>query len=109
MVEKVLICSASETLRESAKEILGNKHNLILCEDINQCPEIITNGNVKTLLLDIENQEDVLEWIPNLIISKLIIIANHKSTQMAEKAVKLGASGYLVTPFKKEALLSCLK
>ena len=110
-MEKILICSADESFREIAKEALGNKHNLILCEDINQCPEIISNTQIQQVILDIENQENLNDRITDLASKplRITIVANHKSREKAEEAVLLGASGYLVKPLKPEAMLSCIK
>ena len=95
-------------MRKLAKEILGDTHNLILCEDVIQCLEITKNTQIKLVLLDIESQENLNDRIAEIVSKsiKIIIIANYKSQQIAEELVSLGASGYLVKPLKAQAMLS---
>ena len=40
---------------------------------------------------------------------KVIIIAGYKSVEAATVAVRLGASGYIVKPFKSDEIMSIVK
>jgi len=112
---KILICDDEEGIRESLKLILGDFYDLILTEDGNQCLEVLGNSDdIGLVLMDIkmpqvnglETLKAIQEKHPDV---KVIIITGYKSVETATEAVKLGASGYIVKPFKSEEILAVAK
>ena len=112
MSKKILICDDEEGIRESLKLILSDHYDLLLAKDGNQCLELLTNGkDIGLILMDIKMPKtdglEILRQIkaqrPNL---NVIIITGYKSVETATEAVRLGASGYIVKPFKSDDILS---
>jgi DNA-binding NtrC family response regulator len=103
-------------IRESLKLILENDFELILVEDGLQCIDCLENAseNIGLILMDIKmpkfNGLEILEKIkekwPE---QKIIIITGYRSVETATEAVRLGASGYIVKPFKSEEILSSVR
>ena len=115
MSKKILICDDEEGIRESLKLILGDRHELILTENGRQCLECIENAkDIGLVLLDIKMPQDsgldILKEIktkhPKM---KVIIITGYKSVETATEAVRLGASGYIVKPFKSDEIINIVK
>lgn len=112
---KILICDDEEGIRESLKLVLGDHYNLITVDSgdmalktLDQCKDI------KVMLLDIKMPKtsglDVLQEIkkkhPHL---KIIMVTGYKSVETAAEATRLGASGYIVKPFKSQEILETVK
>jgi len=115
MFKKILIVDDEEGVRESLKLILGDLYNLILTEDGIQALECIKNApDIGLVLMDIKmpkmNGLEVLSEIkkqrPDL---KIIMITGYKAVETVAEAVKLGACGYIVKPFKSEEILKTVK
>ena len=112
MSKKVLICDDEEGIRESLKLILGDHFELILCPDGGQCLEILKNSkDVGLVLLDVKmprmNGLEVLQKIKELNpVLPVIVVTGYKSVETATEAVRLGASGYIVKPFKSDEVLA---
>lgn len=115
MSHKILICDDEEGIRESLKLILGDHYELILTDDGTQCLECLKNSrDIKLVLMDIKmpqvNGLDILEQIkahhPDI---NVIIITGYKSVETATEAVRLGASGYIVKPFKSDEILTTVR
>ncbi|MFA5261166.1 MAG: response regulator [Candidatus Omnitrophota bacterium] len=115
MSKKVLIIDDVEGVRESLKLILSDYYNLIITEDAGQGLECITNDKeIGLVLLDIKmpgnNGLEVLQKIKNISPElPVIIVTGYKSVETATEAVRLGASGYIVKPFKAEEILDVVK
>ena len=113
--QKVLICDDEEGIRESLKLILGDHYDLILAEDGPQCLDCLKHApDVGLVLMDIKmprvNGLDVLKDIVKLRSDvKVVIITGYKSVETASEAVRLGASGYIVKPFKSDEILAVAK
>ena len=112
---KVLICDDEEGIRESLKLILGDHYDLVLTKDGEQCLDCLSKmKDVGLVLIDIKmprvNGLEILKEIkskhPSL---PVIIVTGYKSVETATEAVRLGASGYIVKPFKSEEILSTVK
>ena len=112
---KTLICDEDEKARESLKLILSDHFPLIITEDGEQCLDILKNSNdIGLLLLDMKMPQtsglNILEQIKNDYPGlNVIIITDHKSVENATEAVRLGASGYIVKPFKSEEILATVR
>jgi DNA-binding NtrC family response regulator len=115
MSKKVLIIDDVEGVRESLKLILSDYYNLIITEDAGQglnCVE--SDQDIGLVLLDIKmpgyNGLEVLQKIKNVSPElPVIIVTGYKSVETATEAVRLGASGYIVKPFKAEEILDVVK
>ena len=114
MSQKVLICDDEEGIRESLKLILGDDYDLISVDSGEQCLECLDNDtSIGLVLLDIKmpkvNGLDILKSIkeksPNL---NVIIVTGYKSVETASEAAALGASGYIVKPFKSDEILEAV-
>ena len=116
---KVLICDDEEGIRESLKLILADHYELIITENGQQCLATLKNAkDVGLVMIDIkmpkESGLDTLKKIkeahPDL---NVVVVTGYKSVETATEAVKLGACGYVVKPFKAaeilEAVKKCLK
>ena len=112
MTKKILICDDEEGIRESLKLILEDFFPLIVTTEGSQCLECLDNSkDIGLVLLDIKmpqiNGLDILKKIkekhPRV---QVIIVTGYKSVETAAEAVRLGASGYIVKPFKSEEILA---
>lgn len=116
MSKKLLICDDEEGVRESLKLILSDFYELITVEDGTQAQDVLKNSyqQIGLMLLDINIPKisglDILkqfkEDYPEL---PIIIATGYKSTEMATEAVRLGACGYIIKPFKSEEILSVVR
>jgi DNA-binding NtrC family response regulator len=115
MSKKILIADDEEGVRESLKLILGEQYDLILTEDGTQALDCLKNApDIGLVLMDIKmpkmNGLEVLAEMkkeyPKL---NVILITGYKSVETAAEAVKLGACGYIVKPFKSDEILKAVK
>lgn len=114
--KKILICDDEEGVRESLKLILSDFYDLIAVENAPMAKEVLSKSiqDVGLMLLDVrmpkENGlaalEDIKNTYPDL---KVIIVTGYKSVEMATEAVRLGASGYIVKPFKSDEILAIVR
>ena len=113
--KKILMCDDEEGLRESLKLILGDHYDLILTDSGEQCLQCLDNDKtIGLVLLDIKmpkiNGLEILRAIkekyPEL---SVIIVTGYKSVETAAEASSLGASGYIVKPFKSDEILEIAK
>jgi len=112
---KILICDDEEGIRESLKLVLGDHYNLITVDSGDMALEVLANNKeVKVMLLDIKMPKthglDILQEVkkkhPQV---KIIMVTGYKSVETAAEATRLGASGYIVKPFKSEEILDTVK
>jgi two-component system response regulator AtoC len=112
---KILICDDEEGIRESLKLILGDHYNLVTVDSGTMAMEVLAHSKeIKVMLLDIKmpkfNGLDVLQEVkkkfPKI---KVIIVTGYKSVETAAEATRLGASGYIVKPFKSQEILETVK
>ena len=115
MTKKVLICDDEEGIRESLKLILEDFYPLILAGEGAQCLKCLENSNdIGLVLLDIkmphvhgiEILRQIKEKHPTM---NVIIMTGYKSVEAAAEAVRLGAIGYIVKPFKSEEILASVR
>lgn len=109
-MEKILICSTEEGIREAMKAILSDHHELIVTSSLEQSLEVIKNTEIRLFLLDIDKQEGFESAVKQVKSvhpkTKITLLANHKSQKIAEEAIKTGANGYIVKPIKADELQS---
>lgn len=115
MSKQILICDDEEGIRESLKLILSDHYPLVITQDGASCLECLNNSkDISLLLIDIKmpkrNGLDVIQEIkekyPDL---KIIVVTGYRSVETAAEAVRLGACGYIVKPFKAEEILATVK
>jgi DNA-binding NtrC family response regulator len=115
MSKKILIVDDEEGIRESLKLILSDFYELILSDGGEQALEILKNApDVGVVLLDIKMRKvhglDVLREIkekhPKV---NVIMVTGYKSVETAAEAAKLGATGYIVKPFKAQEILETVE
>ncbi len=115
MTKKILICDDEEGIRESLKLILSDHYDLILAKDGAQCLDCLANSkDIGLVLMDIKmprvNGLDTLKELksrhPDM---NVIIVTGYRSVETAGEAVRLGASGYIVKPFKSDEILSTVR
>ncbi len=109
---KILICDDEEGIREALKLILSDHYDLILTKDGDQCLDCLAKSKeIGLVLMDIKmprvNGLEILKQIktnyPSL---PVVIVTGYKSVETATEAVRLGASGYIVKPFRSEEILA---
>ena len=113
--KKILICDDEEGVRESLKIIIGEHYPLIACENPEAAIHALAHDkNIGVCLLDIKmpaiNGLELLPLIkkdyPHI---KIIMVTGYKSVEIAAESTRLGASGYIVKPFKAEEILESIK
>jgi len=104
-----------EGIRESLKLILSDFYELIVISEGDKCLDVLKGApDIKLALLDIkmpkvsglEVLRKIKENFPKL---NVIIITGYKSVETAAEAVRLGASGYIVKPFKSDEILATVR
>lgn len=112
---KVLICDDEEGIRESLKLILSDHYDLMIVENGAECLNALDGApDIGAVLIDIKmpkiNGLDVLKLIkekhPAL---PVVVVTGYRSVETAMEATRLGASDYIVKPFKAEEILSTVK
>ena len=112
---KVLIVDDEEGIRESLKLILGDHYDMVLTDSGEQALRALEgDAAIGLVLLDIKmpkvNGLDVLKAIkakrPGV---NVIMVTGYKSTETAGEATRLGASGYIIKPFKSDEILNTVK
>ena len=115
MPKKILIIDDEEGIRESLRLILSDNYDLIVTDSGEQGLESLKNEeSIGLVLLDIKmpkiNGLDVLKEIkkqrPDV---NVIMVTGYKSVDTAAEATKLGASSYIVKPFKADEILDSVK
>ena len=115
MSQKILICDDEEGIRESLKLILSDFYELVVISEGDKCLDVLkSTPDIKLALLDIkmpkvsglEVLQKIKEKFPKL---NVIIITGYKSVETAAEAVRLGASGYIVKPFKSDEILATVR
>ena len=112
---KILICDDEEGIRESLKLILGDHYELVAVDSGDMALEVLSHSKeIKVMLLDIKMPKthglDVLQEVkkkyPQI---KIIMVTGYKSVETAAEATRLGATGYIIKPFKSEEILETVQ
>lgn len=112
---KLLICDDEEGIRESLKLILSDYYNLIIVDSAEQAIHSLENNkDIKVMLLDIKmpkvNGLDVLKEVKAKFSKiKIVMVTGYRSVETAAEAAKLGASGYIIKPFKADDILDVVR
>ena len=114
-VSKVLVVDDEEGIRESLKLILGDHYDIILTDSGEQALRLVEGDPaIGLVLMDIKMPKvdglDVLKEMkakrPSL---KVIMVTGYKAVETASEAVRLGASGYIIKPFKSDEILNTVR
>ena len=114
-VSKVLVVDDEEGIRESLKLILGDHYDIILTDSGEQALRVLeADPSIALVLMDIKMPKvdglDVLKEMkakrPSL---KVIMVTGYKAVETAGEAARLGASGYIIKPFKSDEILNTVK
>ena len=112
---KILICDDEENIRESLKLVLGDHYNLVSVDSGEMALEVLSHAkDIKLMLLDIKmpviNGIDLLKEIKKKSSSlKIVMVTGYKSVETAAEAARLGATGYIVKPFKSQEILDTVR
>jgi len=115
MSKKVLIVDDEEGVRESLRLILADYYDLIVTDNGEQALETLKNAkDVAVILMDIkmprksglEVLKEIKALYPHI---RVIIVTGYRLVETAQEAVRLGASGYIVKPFKSEEILGTVR
>ena len=110
----ILICDDEEGIRESFKLILADDYELKFAQNGPEALETLKTLNPSAMLLDIKMPKmhglDILKEVkkikPKL---PVIIVTGYQSVEMAQEAIKLGASDYIPKPFESKQILKAVK
>ena len=114
-VSKVLVVDDEEGIRESLKLILGDHYDIILTDSGEQALRLVEGDPaIGLVLMDIKMPKvdglDVLKEMkakrPSL---KVIMVTGYKAVETAGEAARLGASGYIIKPFKSDEILNTVR
>ena len=114
-VSKVLVVDDEEGIRESLKLILGDHYDIILTDSGEQALRLVEGDPaIGLVLMDIKMPKvdglDVLKAMkakrPNL---NVVMVTGYKAVETASEAARLGASGYIIKPFKSDEILNTVK
>ena len=113
MKKSVLIADTQENTRETLKHILSHRFPLILVESPAHGLEVLTRGKTPAALAFIGlNDEtgtstrvfaEIRGRFPDLTV---IAVGDHKSDELAVEAVRQGATGYMIKPFKPDEIIA---
>jgi DNA-binding NtrC family response regulator len=110
----VLIVDDEEGIRESFKLILGSHYDLAFAVHAADAMQKIEADGPDLVLLDIKmpkmNGLDFLKEIKKVRPSlPVIIVTGYQSVEMAQEAVRNGASDYIPKPFDSAHILDAVK
>ena len=112
MPSPILIAESEESTREALKHILADHFSLIVLETQSHALEILSlKPDTQLLFLGLHDEggintevfADIREKLPKLTV---IACGDYKSEEHALEAVRQGATGYMIKPFKAEEVLA---
>lgn len=109
MMKRILVCDDEEGIRESLKLILEKDYDLTFAQNGDEAVLAMKDSPADIAILDIKMpKKDGLETLKELKkvnpSSKIIIATGYKSVDIAQEALNLGASDYIVKPFDREKI-----
>jgi DNA-binding NtrC family response regulator len=102
---KILICHSEETLRETLKLILCDRHSIILTADTEQATHVLKHNQEIKLMVIEEDLWDAFKTVPRRI--KTIVAGKGPSTLPSASSAKI--VGFISKPFKAERILSIIE
>ncbi len=109
----LLICDDEEGIRESFKLVLGDLYDLRLVRNGVEALDLLKTFTPDAMLLDIKMPKihgmEILKQIKKLKPSlPVIIVTGYQSVEMAQEALKNGASDYIPKPFESQQILKAV-
>jgi YesN/AraC family two-component response regulator len=109
MRRSILICDDEEGIRESLKLILEKDHDLAFAESGDDAIQKIKAKPIDIVILDVKmpkkdglaTLKEIRKINPSL---KVIIATGYKSADIAQEALQLGASDYIIKPFNRDVI-----
>lgn len=114
-MSKIMIVDDEEGVREALKLILSDFYELILVSDGTKTVEALKAApDTELVLLDIkmpkasgiEVLKGIREFFPKL---NVMIVTGYRSVDAAIEAVRLGATGYVIKPFRSDEVLATVR
>src|SRR5258708_20583489 len=116
---KILIVDDNEDLLKAAKMYLKRHFAQVDVEKNPECiPSLLANEDYDVILLDMNFTKDVSSgsegyyWLQKILdidpSSVVVLITAYGDVQMAVKAIKAGATDFVLKPWEKEKLLDTL-
>ena len=110
----ILICDDEEGIRESLRLILDGHYELIFAADGHEALEALQRSTPTLMLLDmklpkmdgLDTLRSIRQMAPDL---PVLILSAYHSTEVAQEAVRLGATDYIPKPFESKQLLQALE
>jgi YesN/AraC family two-component response regulator len=104
-----MVCDDEEGIRESLKLILEKDYDLTFAQNGDEAIQAMKTSPVDITILDIKMpKKDGLETLKELKklspSSKVIIATGYKSVDIAQEALNLGATDYVVKPFDRDKI-----
>lgn len=114
MRKTILICDDEEGIRESLKLILDKDYDVTFASSGDEAIQEAKINKPDIVILDIKMpKKDGLETLKELKkyspSSKVIIATGYKSADIAQEAVRLGASDYIVKPFNRDSIVKLVQ
>ena len=109
MKKRIMVCDDEEGIRESLKLILEKDYDLTFAQNGDEAIQAMKTSPVDITILDIKMpKKDGLETLKELKklspSSKVIIATGYKSVDIAQEALNLGATDYVVKPFDRDKI-----
>jgi DNA-binding NtrC family response regulator len=109
----ILIFEDEEGVRESFKLILEDIYTLKFAHNALEAMDMLRTLSPKAMLLDIKMPKmsglsalkDIKKMKPSM---PVIIVTGYQSTEMAQEAIRLGASDYIPKPFESKQILKAI-
>lgn len=113
-MNKILVLSSSEGIRESLKLVLSNHHELILTESVEQCLEVAQHADIGKFIVCLDNDDketlDVIGKIKSAHPAvKTIAVVSQNGDKIGKEAVLAGANEVIMKPIKADELLILCK
>jgi len=114
MKKSILVCDDEEGIRESLKLILEKDYDVVFAKNGDEAIQKMRAAPVDIAILDIKMpRRDGLDTLKELKAinpsAKVIIATGYKSVEIAQEAVKLGASDYIVKPFNRADVIDVVR
>ncbi|MBF0569474.1 MAG: response regulator [Candidatus Omnitrophica bacterium] len=115
MPNVILIADTEESTREALKLILANRAALIVVESQSHALEILMQKDAARMVfmglhdesgINTEIFSDIREKLLKLTV---IAVGDYKSEEHALEAVRQGATGYMIKPFKADEVLALVQ
>lgn len=108
---KILVIDNQLAPRESIRMVLKDKYTVVTSAEVEWALEYMAENSVKLVLLDIKMPkidgitilEEIKERHPETEV--ILLTSYYTAIETTQKALKLGAFGYLTKPFDKDELL----